>query len=94
MNKYKQYIIMRERLLSDTQSLRSKLQKAIPDPSLRGAPISCISARMLCLTLLTTGTQAQMVLMWSVWLGKALNVADTVAGQGEGSRRAAHRRSA
>ncbi|BDA41451.1 hypothetical protein COCOBI_02-2310 [Coccomyxa sp. Obi] len=36
INKYKQYIIMRERLLSDTQSLRTKLEKAIPDPSTRG----------------------------------------------------------
>ncbi|KAK9908909.1 hypothetical protein WJX75_004531 [Coccomyxa subellipsoidea] len=36
INKYKQYIIMRERLLSDTQSLRTKLEKAIPDPSMRG----------------------------------------------------------
>ncbi|CAL8461828.1 g1359 [Coccomyxa elongata] len=36
INKYKQYILMRERLLTDTQSLRTKLEKAIPDPSTRG----------------------------------------------------------
>ena len=37
ISKYKQYILMRERLLTDTQSLRTKLEKAIPDPSMRGA---------------------------------------------------------
>jgi hypothetical protein len=39
INKYKQYILMRERVLKDTQSLRTKLKQSIKDPaSFRGEP--------------------------------------------------------
>ena len=36
INQYKQYVLMRERLLNDTQKLRTKLQKAIPEPNSSG----------------------------------------------------------
>jgi len=36
INQYKQYVLMRERLLNDTQKLRTKLQKSIPEPNSSG----------------------------------------------------------
>ena len=38
INKYKQYVLMRERLLNDTQKLRTKLQNSIPTPNSSGRP--------------------------------------------------------
>ena len=38
INKYKQYVLMRERLLNDTQKLRTKLQNSIPEPNTSGRP--------------------------------------------------------
>ncbi len=36
INTYKQYVLMRERLLNDTQQLRTKLQHSIPESSFPG----------------------------------------------------------
>lgn len=42
ISKYKQYVLMRERLLNDTQKLRTKLEKSIPEPNSSGTCPSII----------------------------------------------------